>query len=164
MMIEVMHEPRSKGFSLIELLVVIVIMGVLASIGMPLAELSHQRVKEEELRRSLREIRSAIDVYKQLVDVGAIARAADGSGYPPSLEALVHGVVDMRSPQGSKLYLIRKLPRDPFASAELVDAAQTWSLRSYASPPDAPQPGKDVYDIHSMAAGIGLNGVAYREW
>ena len=153
----------SRGFSLIELLVVIAIMGVLASIGLPLAELSQQRAKEEELRRSLREIRTAIDAYKQLVDLGSIQRPADGSGYPPSLDALVNGVVDARSPQGAKLYLLRKLPRDPFAPAELADA-DTWSPRSYASPPDDPRPGRDVFDVHSLSNATGLNGIAYKTW
>jgi len=153
----------APGFSLIELLVVIAIMGVLASIGVPLAELSQQRVKEEELRRSLREIRSAIDAYKRLVDLGSIPRAADGSGYPPNLEVLAGGVVDARSPLGVKVYLLRQLPRDPFAPAE-VAAAQTWSLRSYASPPDDPKPGKDVFDVHSTSNGVGLNGTAYKDW
>jgi general secretion pathway protein G len=154
---------RATGFSLIELLVVIAIMGVLASVGLPLAELSRQRTKEEDLRRSLREIRTALDAYKQLVDVGSIQRAADGSGYPPSLEILASGVDDARSPQRTKLYLLRKLPRDPFASVE-SSSAETWALRSYASPPDAPAPGKDVFDVHSMAAGVGLNGVPYSQW
>jgi len=153
----------ASGFSLIELLVVIAIMGVLASIGFPLAELSQQRAKEEELRRSLREIRTAIDAYKQLVDLGSIQRAADGSGYPPSLEVLVSGVVDARSPQGKKLYLLRKLPRDPFAPVEVADA-DTWGPRSYASPPEDPKPGKDVFDVHSMSTGVGLNGIAYKTW
>jgi general secretion pathway protein G len=152
-----------SGFSLIELLVVIAIMGVLASIGLPLAELSQQRTSEEELRRSLREIRTAIDTYKQLVDVGSIQRAADGSGYPPSLSVLADGITDARSPQGTKLYLLRKLPRDPFAPAEL-DAVNTWSARSYASPPADPKPGKDVFDVHSTSTGVGLNGIAYRSW
>lgn len=155
-------EP-SRGFSLIELLVVVAIMGVLASIGFPLAELSQQRAKEEELRRSLREIRTAIDAYKQLVDLGSIQRAADGSGYPPKLDVLVNGVVDARSPQAAQFYLLRKLPRDPFAPAELA-AADTWSPRSYASPPEDPKPGMDVFDVHSMSNGIGLNGIAYKTW
>lgn len=157
-------EVRStRGFSLIELLVVIGIMGVLASIGLPLAELSKQRTKEEELRRSLREIRSAIDAYKQLVDQGSIQRPADGTGYPPNLSVLVGGAANARSPQAAKVYLLRKLPRDPFAASE-VPTEQTWDLRSYASPPDKPQPGKDVFDVHSTVKGLGLNGVPYREW
>lgn len=157
--------PRNAtGFSLVELLVVIAIMGVLASIGLPLAELSQQRTKEEDLRRSLREIRSAIDAYKRLVDLGSIPRAADGSGYPSTLDVLAAGVVDARSPRGAQLYLLRKIPRDPFAPPEVIVAADTWNLRSYASPPDDPKPGKDVFDVHSKAAGNGFNGVPYREW
>lgn len=157
--------PRpTGGFSLVELLVVLAIMSVLASIGLPLAELSHQRNKEEELRRSLREIRSALDAYKRLSDQGSIQRAADASGYPPNLELLVDGVADARSPSGTKIYLMRSLPRDPFAPSSVLSAAQTWEPRSYASPPTDPKPGTDVFDVHSRAPGIGLNGVAYKEW
>jgi general secretion pathway protein G len=159
-----LRRGADTGFSLVELLVVIAIMSVLASIGLPLAELSRQRVKEEELRRSLREIRNAIDAYKRLVDLGSIQRAADGSGYPPGLDVLAQGVVDARSPQGSKLYLMRKLPRDPFAPLEVATPVDTWSPRSYASPPDDPKPGKDVFDVHSKSAAVGLNGIAYRDW
>lgn len=157
-------ERHIAGFSLIELLIVVAIMGVLASIGLPLAELSQQRAKEEDLRRSLREIRSALDSYKQLVSLGAIQRAADGSGYPPNLEVLADGIEDARSPQRAKLYLLRKLPRDPFAHGEVTTAANTWNLRSYASSRDDPRPGKDVFDVHSKATGTGFNGVPYREW
>ena len=126
-------------------------------------ELSQQRTKEEALRRSLREIRDALDAYKRLVDLGSIQRAADGSGYPPNLAVLTTGVTDAKSPTGAKLYLLRKLPRDPFAPAELA-TADTWSLRSYASPPDDPKPGEDVFDVHSRSDGVGLNGIAYRNW
>ena len=155
---------RARGFSLIEMLVVLAILSVLASIGLPLAELSHQRSKEEELRRSLREIRSALDAYKRQADQGSIQRAADASGYPPSLEVLVEGVVDARSPRATKIYLLRNLPRDPFAPGSGQSAAQTWLLRSYASPANDPKPGADVFDVHSRAPGVGLNGVAYRAW
>jgi general secretion pathway protein G len=155
---------RRRGFSLVELLVVIAIMSILASIGLPLAELSHRRTQEEDLRRSLREIRSALDAYKRMVDVGRVVRAADGSGYPPSLHSLAEGVADAQSPQGTKLYFLRRLPRDPFAVDAEVDAADTWGLRSYASAPDDPQPGRDVYDVYSKAPGAGLDGVPYRKW
>ena len=157
--------PRPhRGFSLVELLVVIAIMALLATIGMPLAELSHQRTKEEDLRRALRDIRGALDAYKRLVDEGRIERAADGSGYPPSLEVLVEGARDARSPQGTRLYLMRSLPRDPFAPAGIASPADTWDLRSYASSPDDPKPGKDVYDVHSKSVARGFNGLAYRTW
>ena len=154
----------STGFTLVELLVVIAIMAILASIGMPLAELSHQRSREEELRQSLREIRSALDAYKRLVDDGRIERAVDGSGYPPDLAALVDGVMDARSPTAAKLYFLRKLPRDPMQPDLGIAAADTWALRSYASPPSDPQTGKDVFDVHSRSSATGLDGTLYRTW
>jgi general secretion pathway protein G len=155
---------KRRGFSLIELLVVIAIMAVLASIGLPLAELSHRRAQEDELRRALREIRTALDAYKKMVDAGLIARPVGGSGYPPSLQVLEDGAVNAQTPQASRLYFLRKLPRDPLASDDVKDAAETWSLRSYDSPPKDPKSGRDVFDVHSRAAGVGLNGVPYREW
>ncbi len=155
--------PRLAGFSLIELLAVIAILSLLATIGLPLAELSHRRAKEEDLRRSLREIRTAIDQYKRMVDLGRIARPADGTGYPPDLDALVAGVADAQSPTRARLYFLRKLPRDPFA-AESASAAGMWGLRSYESPPDDPKPGRDVFDVYSKAPGTGLDGQPYRTW
>lgn len=152
------------GFSLVELLVIVAIMALLASIGFPLAELSHRRTQEEELRRALRDIRSALDQYKQMVDSGLIARPVGGSGYPPSLKVLVDGEVNAQTPNGSRIYLLRRVPADPFApdAAEAPDTM--WALRSYDSPPDDPHPGRDVYDVHSKAAGTGLNGIPYRAW
>ena len=157
-----MGHPR--GFSLIELLVVVAIMSVLASIGFPLAELSHRRAQEEELRRSLREIRSALDAYKRMVDAGLIARPAGGSGYPPNLQVLVDGEVNAQTPQAAKLYFLRRLPRDPFAPETIANSADTWGLRSYESPPGDPQPGRDVFDVYSKATGTGLDGRPYRQW
>jgi general secretion pathway protein G len=160
------NKPSVKegGFSLIELLVVVAIMAVLAGVGFPLAELSHQRALEEDLRRSLRDIRGALDSYRRLVDEGRIARSADSSGYPPRLEVLVDGVTDATSPQGAKIYLLRSLPRDPFASKEVGQSQDTWAIRSYASSSENPSPGKDVFDVHSKFEGVGLNGVPYRAW
>jgi len=155
---------RRRGFSLIELLVVVAIMSVLASIGFPLAELSHRRMQEEELRRSLREIRSALDAYKRMSDAGLIARPAGGSGYPPNLQVLVDGEINAQTPQAEKLYFLRRIPRDPLAPDSVQNAADTWTLRSYDSPPDDPRPGKDVYDVYSKAEGKGLDGRAYRQW
>ena len=157
--------PRgAAGFTLVELVVVVAIMAILASIGMPLAELSHQRGREEELRQSLREIRAALDSYKRLVDDGRIERAVDGSGYPPTLQVLVEGVKDARSPTGAKLYFLRKLQRDPLQPDLGITAADTWAPRSYASPPDDPRPGKDVFDVHSKSPATGLDGTPYRTW
>jgi len=153
-----------RGFTLIELLVVVAIMAVLATIAMPMAELTQRRTQEEELRRSLREIRSALDQYKRLVDAGHIERAVGAAGYPASLELLTVGVTDAMSPQGAKIYLLRSVPRDPFAPASIVNPAETWALRSYASPPEDPQPGDDVFDLHSKSPVVGLNGIAYKNW
>ncbi len=153
-----------RGFTLVELLVVVAIMAVLASIGMPLAELSLQRGREEDLRRSLHEIRGALDAYKRLSDDGRIERAVGGSGYPPTLGALVDGVADAKSPTRAKLFLLRSLPRDPMQGNATADPESTWDLRCYESPPDDPKPGKDVYDVHSKSQSMALDGTAYRTW
>ncbi len=154
---------RHSGFTLIEMLVTIVIVAILASVAMPLSELSQQRSKEKELREALREIRTAIDAYKQAQDEGRITRSLDQSGYPPKLSVLVEGVTDAKSPVSRKIYFLRRIPRDPFAD-DTADAESAWGKRAYDSPPDAPREGRDVYDVYSLSDRVGLNGVPYREW
>ena len=146
-----------KGFTLIELLIAVAIVALLASVAMPLAEMTVQRGKEADLRRSLREVREAIDAWKRASDEGAIDKPVNKSGYPPSLKALVEGAVDKRDPKGARIYFLRRVPLDPISGQE-------WGLRSYASPADAPQPGQDVYDVYSKSELVGLNGIAYKEW
>ena len=154
------RQRLGAGFSLVELLVVMAVMGILATAVFPLAELTQQRERERELKRALWEIRDAIDAYKRATDAGQIARV--GSGYPPSLEALSEGVPDATAP-GQRRYFLRKVPRDPFAVQDLA-ASQAWGLRSYASSPERPEPGGDVYDVYSRSERIGLDGVALRQW
>jgi general secretion pathway protein G len=146
---------KIKGFTFIELLIVVAILALLASVAMPLAEVSVQRNREADLRRSLREIREAIDSYKRAADEGQIERLADKSGYPPTLAVLAEGVADKKT--GQTIYFLRRVPRDPMGEAE-------WGLRSYKSPPGAPQEGDDVFDVYSRSADTGLNGVPYKDW
>lgn len=153
----------SGGFSLIEVIITVAIIGLLASVAAPLADTVLRRSKEQDLRQALMSLRNAIDAYKDAADGGRIQRSADESGYPPTLTVLVDGVTDTRSPSGAKLYFLRRIPRDPFADPA-VPAEQTWGQRSYASPPDNPQPGRDVFDVYSLADGSGMNGIPYREW
>jgi len=147
-----------KGFTLIELLVTVAIVALLASIALPLAETTVQRSREAELRRSLRELREAIDAYKRAGDEGRIEKKADRSGFPPTLQALVEGAADVSDPKREKkVYFLRKVPRDPVSGEE-------WGLRSYASAADAPRAGEDVFDVFSVSRAAGLNGVPYKEW
>jgi len=148
---------KAKGFTLIELLITVAILALLASAAMPLAEVQLQRSKEADLRRSLREMRTAIDAYKRAVDDGAIEKKIDRSGYPPTLAALVEGAVDQRDPKGGRLYFLRRIPPDPMTGG-------AWGLRSYASPADAPREGQDVYDAFSRSEQVGLNGIPYKDW
>jgi len=154
----------SAGFTLIELVITVAILAVLASVAVPLAEVAAVRAKEAELRTALRNIREAIDAYKRAADEGRIARRPDESGYPRTLDLLASGAPDARSPDGRRIYFLRRLPRDPFATEPELGAAATWGKRSYASPPDAPREGDDVYDVYSRHSGRGLNGVPYRDW
>lgn len=151
---------KPHGYTLVELLAVLAILSILAMGAAPLAELATQRQKEQALRDALWEIRGALDAYKRAVDNGQVPRAPGGSGYPPSLVALVDGV---RGGQGQILYFLRRLPRDPFAPAD-GSAEATWALRTYDSPPEAPRPGVDVFDVQSRSGRVGSNGVPLKDW
>ena len=165
-----MQQPSLKGFTLIELVVTVAIVGVLASAVLPVLQLSVQRVKENELRANLREIREAIDTYKKLADVesGPIKKIVGQSGYPPNLDVLVEGVIDEKDPNKRKIRFLRRIPLDPMQPVNQVNSTNgiisNWGLRSYASDANDPREGDDVYDVYSLSKQVGINGMPYAHW
>jgi general secretion pathway protein G len=155
---------RASGFTLIELVITLAIVALLASVAFPLTDLVVQRAKEHELRRSLREIREGIDAYKQAWDEGRIQKKVGESGYPKNLTDLVEGVEDIRTPKKERIYFMRRIPRDPMSADATLSPTESWGKRSYASPPDDPKEGEDVFDVFTLSSGTGINGRPYREW
>lgn len=153
-----------RGFTLIELMVTVAIIAVLATLSLPVLEVSRQRAREADLRHALREIRTALDAYKAAADAGEIEMPSDASGYPPNLEVLVEGAPFVNKERKGKLYLLRSLPRDPMEPRAELPPAATWALRSYSSEAADPQEGADVYDVRSRSNKLGLNGAPYSSW
>lgn len=154
-----------SGFTLIELVVTVAIVGLLASMALPMTELVVQRDKEQDLRLALRQIRSALDSYKQAVEEGRVKSSPLESGYPPSLNVLVDGVPDETDPdKKNMIYFLRRIPRDPMFIDPGKPADETWGKRSYATSADEPQEGDDVFDVYSLSPAVGLNGISYRNW
>lgn len=156
----------NKGFTLIELVVTVAIVAILASVAMPMLQITVQRTKENELRANLRQIREAIDAYKKAEDDGLIKKTIGKTGYPPNLEILVNGVVDEKDPNKHTVKFLRKIPLDPMQSPNKSDDHLTnnWGLRSYASEASNPSEGDDVYDVYSLSQQVGINGVPYSQW
>lgn len=153
---------RAEGYTFVELLVVTTIILILASAVQPLARVTIQRQKEVELRRALREMRDAIDNFKDAVDLGNIpaSELEPGSeGYPPDLETLVEGVTAANDATGRKLKFLRRIPIDP------MTGTTEWGMRSYQDSPDATRwGGQNVYDVFSTSEGTALDGTKYNEW
>lgn len=163
--------PKNQnGFTLIELMIVIAIMAILASVAMPLRELMVTREKEQILRTGLRQIRGALDAYKQAADEGRIMKIEGKSGYPARLEDLFVGVRDLKSSEKKYIYFLRRLPRDPMfkefnvTGVERTADVDTWGKRSYDSAYDKPREGDDVFDVFSRSELVGLNGIPYNKW
>lgn len=155
-----------RGFTLVELLVTVALVGIAASAVLPLASLMEQRAKETQLRHALRTIREALDNYKVAADSGLIAKTTGSSGYPASLQVLVTGVprsasFGLNSPP---VVFLRSIPRDPFYKDRQAPADQTWNTRAYGAPPGQFEPGADVYDISSKSDGVALDGTRLGDW
>ena len=151
-----------RGYTFIELLVVATIIMILASAIMPLAKVTSQRTREAELRRSLREMRTAIDRFKDAADLNQIAPLelkAGSENYPADLDQLVEGVTPQNDATGKKLKFLRRVPIDP-----MTHKAE-WGLRSYQDKPDATRwGGQNVFDVYTTFEGTALDGTKYRDW
>jgi general secretion pathway protein G len=152
----------SRGYTFVEVLVVTTILLILASAVMPLAQVMSQRTREAELRRDLREMRTAIDKFKDAADQGLIPATElkpENEGYPPSLQTLVDGVNVANDASGRKLKFLRRVPIDPMTNG------MEWGLRSYQDKPDTTSwGGQNVFDVYTRNEGKALDGTTYRDW
>ncbi len=160
---------KIKGFSYVEMVFAVAMLALLAAVATPYLEKNIQRKKELEFRQNLRQIRTAIDEYKEAADQGKIKKSIGDSGYPHRLEDLVNGVDDVTDPQKKKLRFLRRVPADPMYPKSLqadknINPEDTWGKRSYDSDADNPREGSDVYDVYSLSADVGMNGIAYGQW
>jgi general secretion pathway protein G len=160
----------TRGFTFVELVVTLALVGLLSLLALPLYEVTSTRLKESELRQALRTLRGAIDSYKAATDNGSLPRQAGESGYPPSLEVLTQSLELAGKPDATgsvasqRMVILRQLPRDPFSADPTLPAVQTWNTRAYASRADDPQPGADVFDASSKSTRIALDGTPYASW
>jgi general secretion pathway protein G len=150
------------GYTFIELVVVTAIIIILASAAMPLARVTATRQREVELRHTLRELRTAIDKYKDAADLGQISALeikVGTEGYPPDLQTLVEGVPAANDATGRKLKFLRRVPLDPMTKST------EWGLRSYQDAPDSNSwGGQNVFDVYTKSEGTALDGTKYRDW
>ena len=160
---------KQHGLTLVELLVVIAIISILATAVMPLSRVTMIRVKESELRRNLRILRSAIDEFKKDCDAKKLNTLegyckADLNNYPETLERLTEPLKMAGATDKTKKYL-RRIPRDPFTPLEGSDKPNNWGLRSYNDAPDSTQwGGENVYDVYSKNEAASLDGTKYSSW
>jgi general secretion pathway protein G len=156
------RHASALGFSFVELLVVTALVAVLASAVMPLTRVTMQRQKEIELRRALRELRTAIDHFKDAADQGMIAGTeldVRNEGYPPDLDVLIEGVAAAGTATGRKLKFLRRVPIDP------MTGTTDWGKRSYQDRPDSRSwGGQNVFDVYTTSDGTALDGSRYRDW
>ncbi|MCH7388138.1 type II secretion system GspH family protein [Acinetobacter modestus] len=153
---------NTGGFTYVELIISLVLLGLLASIVIPVTSVASKQQKERELKAALLEMRVAIDAYKLASDRNELVdEFKTESGYPPDLKALM-GVPSKYSNK-KIIRFLRKIPNDPFSDQTQIPELN-WGVRSYASEASEPKKGKDVYDIYSLSKDTGINGIAYRLW
>ncbi len=152
-----------KGFTLVELLITLAIISVMAVAALPLTKIAVKRSKEIELRRNLRTIREAVDVFKKLADEKKFEIESDTEGYPPDLEILFKGIEVTETVDGKEatkvIKLLRRIPKDPMTNS------YEWGLRSFQDEYDTDTwGGENVFDVYTRSQGIALDGSRYREW
>src|SRR5689334_19763184 len=153
-----MKRSTNHGFTLIELLVTVFIISILVGLAVPLARNSIKREREIELRAALREIRTAIDKYKDYSDRGYIMVKVDTDGYPDKLETLVEGV-QLVGQVDKKVKFLRRVPRDPMTNTT------EWGQRSVQDDLKATSwGGQNVFDVYTKSEGTGFDGTKYKEW
>ena len=154
-----MRRPwRSRGYSLVELVIVALLLSILAMVALPTGRHLVKRNKEADLRGALRELRFAIDEFKRYSDAGMIELELGTDGYPSELEQLYEGV-DLLGQIGRQAKFLRRLPLDP------MTGEVEWGLRSYHDDFDSTSwGGENIFDVYSLSEGVGLNGVPYSQW
>lgn len=151
-------KSKDGAFTLVEMLATMAIMLILAGAALPIARVHAQRLRELELHRNLRELRTAIDRYKDFSDRGMIPTEANTFGYPPDLDTLVNGVV-LKGTSTAKYKFLRRIPVDP------MTGKATWGMRSMQDDPDSKSwGGEDVFDVYTLASGAALDGTQYSDW
>jgi general secretion pathway protein G len=151
-------ERREAAFTLVELIATVAIMILLTTVALPVMRIHAQRERETELRRDLREIREAIDRYKDFSDRGLIPIEANTFGYPPDMDTLVKGVV-LKGTSTAKYKFLRHVPMDP------MTGKAEWGLRSMQDDPDSKSwGGEDIFDVYSLSQGTALDGSKYADW
>jgi general secretion pathway protein G len=152
---------RARGFTYLELVATAGILIILASAILPLARVTVKRQREIELRRTLRELRGAVDKYKAAVDAGMIGGTdvkLGSEGYPPDLETLVEGVNQVGR-LDRKLKFLRRIPIDPMTKT------MEWGMRCYQDDPDETSwCGQNVFDVFTRSEGKALDGTNYKDW